>query len=238
MWTIPVFQHKTAQQPALVVLDEEDYERMRLYYSNLRQTLEADRDPGTSNFFRSYTSARCSNVSKELTKFSEDNGYANYTSTHARKAAETGMQGSMNKEQQQLVCDYLNHGDATAKKYYRHDSYHDAIMAQKLINKLSPQIVVQDNVEEQRCVSPTSVQSSVGSSDEEFITQCYNEFPLSADASIPKAKEIRKAVDGIPGDLIKTFLTRYRRHREMLQIDDWAKTNSRIYKNGLPDGHK
>ena len=146
MWTIPVFQHKTAQQPALVVLDEEDYERMRLYYSNLRQTLEADRDPASSIFFRTYTSARCSNVSKELNKFSEDNGYAIYTLTHARKAAETGMQRSMNKEQQ-LVCDYLNHGDATAKKYYRHDSYHDAVMAQQLINQLSPQIVVQDNVE-------------------------------------------------------------------------------------------
>ena len=147
MWTIPVFQHKTAQQPALVVLDEEDYERMRLYYSNLRKTLEADRDPESSNFFRTYTSARCSNVSKELNKFSEDNGYAIYTSTHARKAAETGMQRSMNKEQQQLVCDYLNHGDATAEKYYRHDSYHDAVMAQQLINQLSLQIVVQDNVE-------------------------------------------------------------------------------------------
>ena len=97
---------------------------------------------------------------------------------------------------------------------------------------------MQDNVEEQRCVSPTSVQSSVGSSEEEFITEYYNQFPLSVDASIPKSKEIRKAVDGIPEDLIKTFLTLYRRHHERLQIDDWAKTNSRIYKNGLPDDLK
>ena len=117
------------------------------------------------------------------------------------------MQVSMNKEQQQLVCDYLKHGDATAKKYYRHDSYHDAVMAQQLINILSPQIEVQDNVEEQRCVSPTSVQSSVGSSEEEFITECYNQFPLFVDASIPKFKEIRKALDWIPEDLIDIFDT-------------------------------
>lgn len=50
-------------------------------------------------------------MSKELSKYSTDNGYTTYTSTDARKAAETDMQANSEKDSPQIVCEYLNHGN-------------------------------------------------------------------------------------------------------------------------------
>lgn len=62
---------------------------------------------------------------------------------------------------------------------------------------------------------------------EEFVVQCYEAFPLSMDANIPKAKDIRKEVAGIPECVVNKFWTRFRRQKEKAQISEWAKANSR-----------
>ena len=233
MTVIPVFQHKTAEQPALIALHAEDYKRMKLFHENLRQQHNIDEDPSTAPFFVKYMKAEpYLNISKEINCFSKAAGYPKCTSTYARKAAETDMQGSATDTlQQRLVSEYLNHGEGTAKKYYRMDSFCNAVDAQKLIDSLETSETMPLPT-----TSPSSPSSSIGSTNtstssekERWFAKCFQEFPVTPHGCVPRTKEIRSKVNDIPHNILRCFLTRFRREKERKEIADWYMVNERTF---------
>ena len=222
---IAVLKHKTADKPAIVILPPEDFKRLTLYHENLRQPQEGDEIPEDSLFFTRYEGSPHDNVPREIAEFQQSFGYPKYTSTQARKAAETGMQGG-NERQQRIVSEYLNHDEATAKRYYRATSMQNAVDAQALINA--------------QCVSmkeiPTRAASpavSTGSEPDEYSEEFFQKFPLDL-LNTPKIKEVRKAFPQLDDAICKALITRFRRRKESAAIKLWLTQNKHAFRNGLP----
>jgi len=140
-YVIKVVDHKTADScgPANIVLDKSDYDRLKLYLSNIRSKIEPQSVEYSKRLFLTNTGNEHRKINEVLQDVSSIYGENIPNPTIHRKWIDSAAYGNCNPADMEVLNRHMSHSAATSKKWYQIPKSQHALQSANCIEGLSKQ---------------------------------------------------------------------------------------------------